>query len=112
MHSAQPYRPSARVVIKSGNTFGLFCTYTDGSGLPLPLDNATVSAEVRNSNKALITEMSVDVETNSTFRLSLSTPLPVGVYYTDIRIVENGVVRNSDILQLNVIDVVTKQSII
>ena len=41
------------------------------------------------------------------FKLTPPTDLPVGVFYTDIRITENNVVRNSDILQINIVDVVT-----
>ena len=103
----QAYRPSAKVVVKNGNTFSLFCSYTDETGIPLPLTNATITAEVRNQGKTLISQMTVTLESDYTFRLSPPTDLPSGVFYTDVRIVENGVVRNSNILQINVVDVVT-----
>ena len=31
----QTYRPTSKIVIKSGNTFNLLCSYTDENGLPL-----------------------------------------------------------------------------
>ena len=51
--------------------------------------------------------MSVLILSEYSFRLTSPTDLPVGVFYTDIRITENNVVRNSDILQINIVDVVT-----
>lgn len=40
-------------------------------------------------------------------KLPMGVELPTGAYYTDIRLSTNGTVVNSDIIQINVKDVVT-----
>ena len=103
----QTYRPSAKVVVKSGNTLSLFCSYTDENGLPLSLSQSEITAKVKDANKSFVVSLTPEILSEYSFRLTPPTDLPVGVFYTDIRITENNVVRNSDILQINIIDVVT-----
>ena len=103
----QTYRPSSKIVIKSGNTFNLLCSYTDENGLPLSLSQSVITAKVKDANKSFVVSLNPEILSEYSFRLTPSTDLPVGVFYTDIRITENNVVRNSDILQINIIDVVT-----
>lgn len=102
------YKPTQYIAVRSGNTFSLLCSYTDELGIPLNILNSQISAEVRDSSKNLITTLDIAIESDSTFRLSSVITLPEGIYFTDIKIVEDGIVRNSDILRINVSDVVTK----
>lgn len=103
------YKPISKINIKSSNSFSLVCSYTDEAGEPLPLDDAIIIAEIRNSGKSLVASMAVRVLDASSFELSLlpDVVLKPGQYYTDVRMVVAGTVRNSDTLQLNVVEVVT-----
>ena len=103
----QTYRPTSKIVIKSGNTFNLLCSYTDENGLPLSLSQSVITAKVKDANKSFVVSLTPEILSEYSFRLTPPTDLPVGVFYTDIRLTENNVVRNSDILQINIIDVVT-----
>ena len=103
------YKPISKINIKSGNSFSLVCSYTDDAGEPLPLDETQITAEVRDSGKSLVATMVVRVLDANSFELSLppDVVLKPGQYYTDVRMVVAGTVRNSDTLQLNIIEVVT-----
>ena len=103
------YKPISKINIKSSNSFSLVCSYTDEAGEPLPLDKTQITAEVRDSGKSLLTSMVVRVLDANSFELSLPSDvvLKPGQYYTDVRMVVAGTVRNSDTLQLNVAEVVT-----
>lgn len=103
------YKPCAKIDIKSGNSFSLICSYTDEAGALLPIDNTQIIAEIKDSGRTLIATMVVNILDANSFELAL--PLGVvlnpGQYYTDVRMVTDGTVRNSDTMQLNVAEVVT-----
>ena len=53
----QTYRPSSKIVIKSGNTFNLLCSYTDENGLPLSLSQSVITAKVKDANKSFVVSL-------------------------------------------------------
>ena len=103
------YSPSQTISVKSGNTFSLFCSYFNDDGVALPLTDITIEADIKNKSKELITTLVVNKLDDNSFSLKLPTgfELPTGVYYTDIRLSSNSTVVNSDIVQINVKEVVT-----
>lgn len=102
------YSPSQTISVKSGNTFSLFCSYFN-DGTALPLSDTTITADIKTKSKTLITALVVTKLDDNSFLLKLpvGVELPTGAYYTDIRLSTNGTVVNSDIIQINVKDVVT-----
>ena len=103
------YSPSKTIWVKSGNTFSLFCGYFNDDGTALSLTDITITADLKNKSKTLITALVVTKLDGNSFLLKLPTgfELPTGVYYTDIRLSSNSTVVNSDIVQINVKEVVT-----
>ena len=103
------YSPSQTISVKSGNTFSLFCSYFNDDGTELPLSDTTITADIKTKSKTLITALVVTKLDDNSFLLKLpvGVELPTGAYYTDIRLSTNGTVVNSDIIQINVKDVVT-----
>ena len=103
------YSPSKTISVKSGNTFSLFCSYFNDDGTALSLTDTTITADIKNKSKELITTLVVNKLDDNSFSLKLPTgfELPTGVYYTDIRLSSNSAVVNSDIVQINVKEVVT-----
>lgn len=103
------YSPSQTISVKSGNTFSLFCSYFNDDGTALSLDDTTITADIKTKLKMLITTLVVTKLDNNSFSLKLPTgiELPTGAYYTDIRLSANDAVVNSDIVQINVKEVVT-----
>lgn len=103
------YTPSQTISVKSGNTFSLFCSYLNDDGSALSLSDITILAEIKDKSKTLITTLLVNKLTDNSFTLTLPTnfELSTGVYYTDIRLQTNESVINSDIIQINVKEVVT-----
>lgn len=103
------YSPSQTISVKSGNTFSLFCSYFNDDGTALPLSDTTITADIKTKSKILITTLVVTKLDDNSFLLKLpvGVELPTGAYYTDIRLSTNGTVVNSDIIQINVKDVVT-----
>ena len=103
------YSPSKTISVKSGNTFSLFCSYFNDDGTALPLSDTTITADIKNKSKTLITALVVTKLDDNSFLLKLPTgvALPTGAYYTDIRLSSNNTVVNSDIVQINVKEVVT-----
>ena len=103
------YSPSKTISVKSGNTFSLFCSYFNDDGTALSLTDTTITADIKTKSKTLITTLIVTKLDDNSFLLKLPTgfELSTGVYYTDIRLSTNDYVVNSDIVQINVKEVVT-----
>ena len=103
------YSPSQTISVKSGNTFSLFCSYFNDDGAALSLTDITITADIKNKSKTLITTLMVTKLDDNSFllKLPIGVELPTGAYYTDIRLSSNNAVVNSDIVQINVKEVVT-----
>ena len=105
------YSPSKTISVKSGNTFSLFCSYFNDNGTSLSLTDITITADIKTKTKTktLITALVVTKLDDNSFllKLPIGVELPTGVYYTDIRLSSNSAVVNSDIVQINVKEVVT-----
>lgn len=103
------FNPVQTLTIKQGNSFNFVVSYTDDSGAPLPLDDAIITADIKNSRKGKIATLNALRLDSNTFELSLpvGVKLPPMALYMDIRLEQSGTVRNSDTLQLNVVEVVT-----
>lgn len=103
------YSPSKTISVKSGNTFSLFCSYFNDSDVPLSLTDITITADIKTKTKTLITALVVTKLDDNSFllKLPIDVELSTGVYYTDIRLSSNSAVVNSDIVQINVKEVVT-----
>ena len=105
------YSPSKTISVKSGNTFSLFCSYfnDNGNGTSLSLTDITITADIKTKTKTLITALVVTKLDDNSFllKLPIGVELSTGVYYTDIRLSSNSAVVNSDIVQINVKEVVT-----
>ena len=103
------YSPSKTISVKSGNTFSLFCSHFNDDGTALSLTDTTITADIKTKSKILVTALIVTKLDDNSFLLKLPTgvELSTGVYYTDIRLSTNDYVVNSDIVQINVKEVVT-----
>lgn len=103
------YSPSQTISVKSGNTFSLFCSYFNDDGTALSLSDTTITADIKTKSKILITTLVVTKLDDNSFllKLPIGVELPTGAYYTDIRLSSNNTVVNSDIVQINVKEVVT-----
>ena len=103
------YSPSQTISVKSGNTFSLFCSYLNDDGSSISLKGTTITADLKNKAKTLVTAMNIETLDNGNFiiRPPNGFIIPCGAYYTDIRFTVTGVVVNSDIIQINVKEVVT-----
>lgn len=104
------YHAKQIIQLKQANSFVLAVTYTDEAGKPLSLAGIDIDVQVRDGSKQLLTKMVVnrlDV-TGGVFTLTMPPDfMPAGAVYIDIRMIKNGVVRNSDIVQLIFSEVVT-----
>lgn len=103
------YSPKQTLDIKQSNTVSFVVTYSDDEGKSLSLEGVTIEADIKDSSKKLVATMKVTSLSDTTFELILpdDVVLPLKTLYMDIRFIQNEVVRNSDIVQLNVKEVVT-----
>lgn len=105
------YKHTAVLKLKHNNSFNLLCNYTDDEGNNLSLTGLDISADIKNNDKEYVCSLVVNItDTNKgLFQLSLepNMELPYRDLYLDVRISENSTVRNSDILKLEISEVVT-----
>ena len=102
--------PVDKIEIKRGNTFNLLLAYTDDTGKSLSLKDTSIDAHLRNINGELVSELKVMILNEENGLAALYLPedllLPRQNLYTDIRLIYQGTVRNSDPVQLIFKDVV------
>lgn len=103
------FNPVQTLTIKQGNSFSFVVSYTDEGGALLTLDDAIITADIKNNRKGKVATLNAVKLSDSTFELSLpvGVKLPPMALYMDIRLEQGGTVRNSDTLQINVSEVVT-----
>lgn len=104
------YKPSQIIQLKQYNSVTLAVAYTDEAGQSLPLTGIVITAQLRDSSQQLLGEMTVTRVDSDKGLFALTLPtyfVPSKAVFVDIRFLENGTVRNSDIVQLVFSEVVT-----
>ena len=96
---------------KRGDTFLLACVYkVDGD--PAPIDNLTITSQVRQANGALVTDL-VAEEVIGEVGQFLLTPdtntvnWPLDVLFCDLQIIEDGFIRSTQTFKINVVKDIT-----
>lgn len=105
------YQAKQTIQLKQGNSFRLLVGYTDEVNNPLPITGIDIKADIKDEYQQLVAPMVVTRidDIKGVFALSLPplATLPARSLYCDIRMVQNGTVRNSDIVRLSFSEVVT-----
>jgi hypothetical protein len=97
---------------KRGDTFLLSCVYkVDGD--PAPIDNLTITSQVRQANGALVTDLVAEevIGEVGQFLLTPDTETdtwPLDVLQCDIEITDDGFVRSSETVYIPVVKDITR----
>lgn len=105
------YQANQTLAIKQNNSFSLISQYIDNNNLPIDLTGLEIKADIKDSAKTLIASMQVNIINAATGMFELTLPidtvLPSKLLFMDVRLIEGFTVRNSDIVKLDVSEVVT-----
>lgn len=105
------YQANQTLAIKQNNSFSLISQYVDDNNLPIDLTNLEIKADIKDSAKTLIASLQVNIINAATGLFELTLPmnvaLPTKSLFMDVRLIEGFTVRNSDIVKLDVSEVVT-----
>lgn len=105
------YQANQTLAIKQNNSFSLMSQYLDDNNAPIDLAGLEIKADIKDSAKTLIVSMQVNIinAATGTFELTLpsNTTLPSKQLFMDVRLIDGFTVRNSDIVKLNVSEIVT-----
>ena len=105
------YQANQTLAIKQNNSFSLISQYLDDNDVPIDLAGLEIKADIKDSAKQLVASMQVNIINAATgmFELTLpsNTALPSKQLFMDVRLIEGFTVRNSDIVKLDVSEVVT-----
>lgn len=106
------YEASQTIQVKQTNTFSFIVAYTDDNDLPLSLEAENIKAHIKDAKGVKVCDLVVNPIDLAEGVVELQLPqslkaLPLKPLYMDIRLEQAGIVRNSDILEIEVLQVVT-----
>lgn len=100
-----------KMSFKRGDTFSYYIELVDVSNVPVVVDLADIKSQIRAQNDVLIDDLTIETTaTAGTYHIfSLDTSAyPVGKQYTDVKIMDGGVVVSTSTVELTIEKDVTR----
>ncbi len=106
------YQSNKVVHTKQGDNNLIPCWFVDDDDKPIDISNMQITSHIKDINHRPIGEMTIQLDDapNGAFFMAIPTDVYWGNYFADVRFVENGIVRHSDIFRLTIHEVVTCQN--